>query len=70
MRAGVLVGHDEIVAGSVAVAAPILAADGIVGAVGILGPAFRSDAASIERCALALPAAARAIADGLASEAG
>ena len=55
--------------GSVAVAAPILAPDGIVGAVGIVGPAFRSDAAGIERVRLALPAAARAIADGLASEA-
>lgn len=70
VRAGVLVGQDEIVEGSVAVAAPILAPDGIVGAVGIVGPAFRSDAASIERARLALPAAARAIADGLGSEAG
>jgi DNA-binding IclR family transcriptional regulator len=68
VRAGVLVGRDELVEGSVAVAAPILAPDGIVGAVGIVAPAFRSDAATIERVRLALPAVARAIADGLASE--
>jgi IclR family acetate operon transcriptional repressor len=70
VRAGVLDGVDELVEGSVAVAAPILAPDGIVGAVGIVGPAFRCDAACVERVRLALPAAARAIADGLAAEAG
>ena len=57
---GALEGHDELAEGSVAVAAPILAADGIVGAVGIVGPAFRCDAGCIERVRLALPAVARA----------
>jgi len=70
VRAGVSVGRDELVEGSVAVVAPILAADGIVGAVGILGPAFRCDGACVERVRIALPPAARAIADGLTADAG
>jgi len=70
VRAGVVVGVDELVEGSLVVAAPILAADGIVGAVGILGPAFRCDEGCVERVRQALPAAARAIADGLAAETG
>jgi len=68
VRAGLASGRDELVEGSVAVATPILAADGIVGAVGVLGPAFRCDDAAIDRIRLLLPAAARAIADGLATD--
>ena len=68
VRAGVLVGRDELVQGSVAIVTPILAADGIVGALGVLGPTFRCDEAFVQRVRLALPAAARAIADGLATE--
>lgn len=70
VRAGVLDGVDELVEGSVAVAAPILAPDGIVGAIGIVGPAFRCDAPCVEAVRLALPAAARAVADGLETDAG
>jgi DNA-binding IclR family transcriptional regulator len=67
VQAGVAVGEDELVEGSVAVAAPILAEDGIVGAVGILGPRFRCDAAIVERVRLALPGAAQRIAEELAA---
>lgn len=67
-RAGVAVGRDELVEGSVTVAAPILAPDGIVGAVGIVGPAFRCDDACVARVRRALPGAARAIARGLATD--
>ena len=70
VRAGVAHGLDELVAGSLGVAAPILADDGIVGAVGVVGPAFRCDEAYVERVRLALPRAARAIADGLAADGG
>jgi DNA-binding IclR family transcriptional regulator len=68
VRAGVAIGQDELAEGSLAVAAPILAPDGIVGAVGVVGPAFRSDEASIAAVRRALPDAARAIAAGLAAE--
>ncbi|MFN8620340.1 MAG: IclR family transcriptional regulator C-terminal domain-containing protein [Chloroflexota bacterium] len=67
VRAGAAVGEDELVEGSVAVAAPILVADGIAGAVGIVGPRFRCDAAVVERVRLALPGAAARIAEELAT---
>jgi IclR family acetate operon transcriptional repressor len=64
------VGRDELVDGSVAVAAPILAPDGIIGAVGVLAPAFRCDGECVERARMELPGAARAVVDRLAAEAG
>jgi IclR family acetate operon transcriptional repressor len=67
VRAGVGVGQDELVNGSIAIAAPILTADGIVGAVGVLAPEFRCDARFVRRVRGRLPVDARAIADGLAS---
>jgi DNA-binding IclR family transcriptional regulator len=67
-RAGVGVGRDELVEGTLAVAAPILAPDGIVGAVGLLGPTFRCDEAFVRRARRALPASARAVAASLAGE--
>ena len=68
VRAGVADGSDGIVEGSVAVAAPILAPDGIVGAVGVIGPAFRCDAAGVRKVRRVLPGAAAAIARGLATD--
>jgi DNA-binding IclR family transcriptional regulator len=65
-REGWAVSSDEPVKGSVAVAVPILMADGIVGALGILGPAFRCDHAWLARARVRLPRAARSIARRLA----
>jgi DNA-binding IclR family transcriptional regulator len=66
--AGVTDSQDELAEGSVSIAAPILAADGIVGAIGIVGPAFRCDDTCIERVRRSLPELARTIAESLAAD--
>jgi DNA-binding IclR family transcriptional regulator len=65
-RAGVASSLDLPIEGALAVAVPILRPDGIVGAVGLIGPAFRCDDAWLARVRRRLPAAARRIAAELA----
>ena len=42
---GLAMSEGELVEGSVALAAPVFREDGIVGAIAVLGPAFRCDEA-------------------------
>jgi len=65
-RAGVAISLDQPIEGALAVAVPILRPDGIVGAVGLIGPAFRCDDAWVARVRRRLPAAARRITAELA----
>jgi DNA-binding IclR family transcriptional regulator len=65
-RAGVATSLDEPIEGALAVAVPILRPDGIIGAVGLIGPASRCDDAWVARVRRRLPAASRRIAAELA----
>ncbi len=65
VEAGMAVSHGESIDGSVAVAAPILRADGIVAAVGVIGPASRCGKRWQARVERLLPAAAVAIAEAI-----
>ena len=42
---GLAMSEGELIEGSVAIAAPVFREDGIVGAIGLIGPAFRCDEA-------------------------
>ncbi len=68
VMAGLATSEGELIEGSIAVAAPIFRADGIVGAIALLGPAFRCGAAWRERAARLVPAAAQAINAALADD--
>ena len=65
---GLAESEGEIVEGSVAIAAPIFRADGIVGAIGLIGPETRCDAAWRVRTRRRLPEAARTITEAIASD--
>jgi DNA-binding IclR family transcriptional regulator len=65
LAAGIAESQGESIDGSVAVAAPILRADGIVAAVGVIGPASRCGVRWRSRTARLLPEAARAIAEAI-----
>ena len=56
---GMATSEGELVDGSVAMAAPVFREDGIVGAIGLLGPAFRCDDAWRARAGRLLQEAAR-----------
>ena len=58
--------EDELFEGAVALAAPVFREDGIVGAITLIGPAFRCDADWRARAAGLLQAGARTINAGLA----
>jgi IclR family transcriptional regulator, acetate operon repressor len=68
-EAGVARSEGELVSGSVGIAAPIFRDQGIVGAVGIIGPAGRCGLAWRARVMHLLPEAARTITAGLVDEA-
>ena len=68
VMAGLATSKGELIEGSIAMAAPIFRADGIVGAIAVLGPAFRCGAAWRARAARLVPAAAQAINAGLADD--
>ncbi len=59
----------ELIAGSVAIAAPVFREDGIVGAMALIGPAFRCDDAWLARARRSLLEAARTVTAELAEDA-
>jgi IclR family acetate operon transcriptional repressor len=63
---GVAMTEDELFEGSVSLAVPVFREDGIVGAIELIGPAFRCDADWRARAAALLQSAARTINAGLA----
>jgi DNA-binding IclR family transcriptional regulator len=65
---GMASSHGELVDGSVALAAPVFREDGIVGALAVLGPAFRCDDAWRSRAGRLLQEAARTISATLAED--
>lgn len=69
VAAGLAISEGESIAGSVAVAAPILRPDGIVAAVGLIGPASRCGKRWRSRAERLLPAAAAAIAAAIEADA-
>jgi DNA-binding IclR family transcriptional regulator len=67
LLAGTATSQSELIEGSVTLAAPIFREDGIVGAIGLLGPVFRCDARWRTRAMRRLQEAARAINAALAA---
>jgi DNA-binding IclR family transcriptional regulator len=65
---GMATSEGELIAGSVAMAAPLFREDGIVGAVALVGPASRCDEAWRARAVRLLQEAARVINAGLAED--
>jgi DNA-binding IclR family transcriptional regulator len=65
---GTAISEGELVKGSVTIAAPIFRSDGIVGAIGLLGPLFRCDRRWRDDAVRRLQDAARAINAALAAE--
>jgi len=65
---GLAVSDGELIDGSVAIAAPVFREDGIVGAIGLLAPAFRCDPAVRVRAGRLVVEAARAINAALADD--
>ena len=65
---GLIVSEGELIEGSVAVAAPLFREDGIVGAIGLLAPAFRADPAWRTRAGRLVAEAARTINAALAED--
>lgn len=65
---GMAISEGELIEGSLAMAAPVFREDGIVGAIGLLGPAFRCGPDWRARAARLLPAAAQAIDAALADD--
>ncbi len=65
---GVALSEGELIEGSIAIAAPVFREDGIVGAIGLIGPAFRCDETWRLRAARLIVEAARAIDAGLAED--
>jgi IclR family acetate operon transcriptional repressor len=66
---GMATSEGELIPGSVAMAAPIFREDGIVGAIGLIGPAFRCDEAWRARAGRLLQEAAREVNAALAEDA-
>jgi DNA-binding IclR family transcriptional regulator len=65
---GMAMSEGELIDGSLAIAAPLFREDGIVGAIALLGPAFRCDAAWQARAGRLLLEAAREINASLAED--
>jgi len=65
---GMATSEGEMIDGSVAMASPVFREDGIVGAIALLGPAFRCDDAWRVRAGRLLQEAARAVNAGLADD--
>ena len=65
---GMAISEGELIAGSVAMAVPVFREDGIVGAIAVLGPAFRCDDTWRTRTGRLLQAAARTINEELAED--
>ncbi|HEX6868628.1 MAG TPA: IclR family transcriptional regulator [Candidatus Limnocylindrales bacterium] len=65
---GFATSEGELIDGSVSVAAPVFREDGIVGAIGLLAPAFRADPAWRARAGRLVVQAARAINAALAED--
>jgi DNA-binding IclR family transcriptional regulator len=65
---GLATSEGELIDGSVAMAAPVFREDGIVGAIGLIGPAFRCGSEWRTRSAHLLQEGARVINAGLAEE--
>jgi DNA-binding IclR family transcriptional regulator len=65
VRGGIARSADEVVANSVSVAVPILREDGIVGAIGVIGPEQRCGSAWQRRVERLLPAAAASLVSAL-----
>ena len=68
VMAGTASSEGELIEGSVALAAPLFREDGIVGAIALLGPAFRCDQAWRTRAGRLLQEAARTINAALAED--
>ena len=69
VMSGYAVSEGEFIDGSVAVAAPVFREDGIVGAIGLIGAAFRCDEAWRAKAARLVVEAARTINAALAEDA-
>ncbi len=65
---GLAVSEGEFIDGSVAIAAPVFREDGIVGAIGLIGPAFRCDEAWRARAGRLVVEAARTVNAALAED--
>ena len=65
---GMAISEGELIEGSVAMAAPVFREDGIVGAIAVIGPAFRCDEAWRTRAGRLLQEAARTINAALAED--
>jgi DNA-binding IclR family transcriptional regulator len=65
---GTALSEGELISGSVGIAAPVMRDDGIVGAVGVVGPTARCGLAWRTRVARLLPEAVRTIQTGLDEE--
>jgi DNA-binding IclR family transcriptional regulator len=65
---GMAISEGELIEGSVGMAVPVFREDGIVGAIGVVGPAFRCDEAWRTRSGRLLQAAARTINEELAED--
>lgn len=65
---GMATSEGELIEGSVAMAVPVFREDGIVGAIALVGPAFRCDPAWRARVAGLLQSAARTVNSGLAED--
>jgi DNA-binding IclR family transcriptional regulator len=66
---GIAMSEGELIDGSVAMAAPLFREDGIVGAIALLGPAFRCDEAWRSKARRVLLEAAREVNEALAEDA-
>jgi DNA-binding IclR family transcriptional regulator len=65
---GIAISEGELIEGSVAMAVPVFREDGIVGAIAVVGPAFRCDEAWRTRTGRLLQAAGRTINEELAED--
>jgi DNA-binding IclR family transcriptional regulator len=65
---GMAISEGELIEGSVAMAVPVFREDGIVGAIALVGPAFRCDEAWRTRSGRLLQAAGRTINEELAED--
>ena len=65
---GMAISEGELIEGSVSMAAPVFREDGIVGAIAVIGPAFRCDEAWRTRVGRLLQGAARTINEELAED--
>jgi len=65
---GIATSEGELIEGTVSAAVPLFREDGIVGAIAVVGPAFRCDEAWRTRASRLLVAAAREVNAALAED--